>query len=160
MNASPSPTDPHSLRQILEAHPLLKDLSPALMDKLAACAMKASFAEGETIFREGDPANRFYLVLGGRVTLTSADADGRETVVQTIGAGDVLGWSWLFPPYYWNFEARTAEPVEAIFFYGTRLREECETDHHLGYELLKRISTVVIHRLQAARRQLLAKSHA
>ena len=154
-NSSAAPSD---LRQLLAAQPLLRDLSAPLMDKLVACAMKASFAAGETIFREGDPANRFYLVLSGRVELSSSNAEGREAVVQTIGAGDVLGWSWLFPPYYWNFDARAVEPVEAVFFYGTRLREECETNHDLGYELLKRMSTVIIHRLQSARRQLLKLS--
>jgi CRP/FNR family transcriptional regulator, cyclic AMP receptor protein len=159
MNPTPPAGEP-DLRQILASHPLLRDLSPALLDKLNACAMKAAFAAGETIFREGDPANRFYLVLSGQVALSSSNADGREAVVQTIGPGDVLGWSWLFPPYYWNFDARTTAPVEAVFFYGTRLREECETNHDLGYELLKRMSTVVIHRLQAARRQLLAASRA
>jgi CRP/FNR family transcriptional regulator, cyclic AMP receptor protein len=159
MNSTP-PAGETDLRKILASHPLLRDLSPALLDKLGAYAMKASFGTGEVIFRESDPANRFYLILSGKVALSSSNVDGPETIVQTIGPGDVLGWSWLFPPYYWNFDARAVEPVEAIFFYGTRLREECETNHDLGYELLKRMSTVVIHRLQAARRQLLAASRA
>jgi CRP-like cAMP-binding protein len=76
--------------------------------------------------------------------------------IQTIGPGDVLGWSWLFPPYYWNFDARALEPTTAIFFYGTRLRDECEQDKALGYELMKRMTAVAIQRLQATRRQLLA----
>ena len=75
--------------------------------------------------------------------------------IQVIEAGDVLGWSWLFPPYSWRFDARTLEPVKAIFFYGTRLREHCEADHDLGYELMKRMAAVVIQRLQATREQLL-----
>lgn len=152
--------NPHetTLVPLLAEHPLLRDLPPALLEKLAACAMKARFEAGQNVFREGDPANRFYLILSGRVVLSSNDASGRETLVQTLGPGDVLGWSWLFPPYYWHFDARTTEPVEAIFFYGTRLREQCETDHDLGYALLKRIGAVVVERLQATRLRLLDRS--
>ena len=71
-------------------------------------------------------------------------------------AGEVCGWSWLFPPYHWHFDARAVEPTEAIFFYGTRLREQCENDHDLGYELMKRMASVIIRRLQTTRRHLLA----
>jgi CRP-like cAMP-binding protein len=71
-----------------------------------------------------------------------------------LGAGDVLGWSWLFPPYLWHFDARAATPTTAIFFYGTRLRELCDENHDLGYELMKRVSEIVIKRLQATRREL------
>ena len=67
----------------------------------------------------------------------------------------MLGWSWLFPPYYWHFDARALEPTTAIFFYGTRLREQCEQDHDFGYEIMKRMTQVVIQRLQATRKQLL-----
>ena len=75
--------------------------------------------------------------------------------IQTLGAGDVLGWSWLFPPYYWNFDARATEQTQAVFFYGTRLREKCEDDSQLGYEMMKRMSAVMLQRLQATRKQLL-----
>ena len=71
-----------------------------------------------------------------------------------LGAGDVLGWSWLFPPYTWNFSARTLEPVKAVFFYGTWLRERSETDLTLGYELMQRTASVLMRRLQATRQQL------
>ena len=117
--------------------------------------MQSQFNAGELIFREGDPANRFYLIQRGQVALESSLKDRPAVRIQTIGAGDVLGWSWLFPPYYWHFDARTLEPTSAIFFYGTRLREECEKDHDLGYELMKRMAGVVLQRLQATRRQLL-----
>jgi CRP/FNR family transcriptional regulator, cyclic AMP receptor protein len=100
-------------------------------------------------------ANRFYLICSGKVELQVAnDFDHQPVVVETIGAGSVLGWSWLFPPYCWHFDACAITPVKAIFFYGTRLREECETNHELGHELMKRVSAVVIERLQAARGRL------
>ena len=75
-------------------------------------------------------------------------------ILQTIGRNDVLGWSWLFPPYYWHFDARATAATKVIFFYGTWLRENCERDHDFGYEMMKRMSAIIIERLQATRRKL------
>jgi len=144
-----------TLETSIAQHPFLKGMSPEYLRILADSAMLAEFKEGEIIFREGDPANRFYLIEEGRVVLESRKLDRPPVQIQTIGAGDVLGWSWLFPPYYWNFEARSLEPTRAIFFYGTRLREKCEEDRGFGYELMKRMSAVMLQRLQATRKQLL-----
>jgi len=116
--------------------------------------MRVRFETGELIFREGDPANRFYLILEGEVAVESPMPESGSVVLQTIGANDVLGWSWLFPPYYWHFDARATKPTKAIFFYGTWLRENCERDHDFGYEMMKRMSAIVIQRMQAARKQL------
>ena len=143
----------------LAAQPFFKGMSVTQLELLAAEAMVAEFQTGERIFNEGSPANRFYLVLSGQVALESPGteyADERLPVpVETIAAGGILGWSWLFPPYCWHFNARALTPVKAIFFYGTRLRERCETDHELGYELMKRTAEIAVHRLEATRRQLL-----
>jgi CRP-like cAMP-binding protein len=141
---------------VLAEHPFLKGLKPEHLRLLADNAMRMHYQPGELIFREGDPANRFYLIEQGQVSLESSRRDEPAVVMQTIGPGDVLGWSWLFPPYYWQFDARATEPTTAIFFYGTRLREQCEQDHDLGYELMKRMAQVIIHRLQATRKRLLA----
>jgi len=122
---------------------------------LTECAMPSHFTPGEVIFREGDPANRFYLIQQGKVVLESPVKDSSPVTIGTIGPGDVLGWSWLFPPYYWHLDARAVEPTSAIFFYGTRLREECERNHDLGYTLMKRMAAIVIQRLQATRRRLI-----
>ena len=148
-----------TLEAIVAEHPFMHGLSPAHVKSLCEYAMLSEFSAGETIFRQGDPANRFYLILRGTVALEACGADGARARLQEIGAGDVLGWSWLFPPYYWNFEARAIEPVKAVFFYGTRLRENCEVDHDLGYELMKRMAQVVIERLQTVRKKL-ARQHA
>jgi CRP/FNR family cyclic AMP-dependent transcriptional regulator len=143
----------------LPKHPFLEGLSPHQLRLLSDCAMVVRFQPGELIFREGDPANRFYLITKGKIALESYVQDRGTTLIQTVGVGDVLGWSWLFPPYYWHFDARALEPVEAIFFYGTPLRDECESDHDLGYELVKRMAEVMMKRLQATRRQLLQLNH-
>ena len=141
---------------VWKAHPFLRDLNPGLLTPMAACAMPTEFKAGELIFREGEMANRFYLILEGRVQLEAEATDRPGVLGDYIGEGDVLGWSWLFPPYTWNFTARAVEPVRAIFFYGTLLRERCDADPALGYELMKRTTAVVIHRLQSTRQQLVA----
>jgi CRP/FNR family cyclic AMP-dependent transcriptional regulator len=146
------------LAPLIAELPFLQGLSLKHLQTLADNAMQSQFKAGELIFREGDPANRFYLIQSGQMVLESCLKDRPAVRIQTIGAGDVLGWSWLFPPYYWHFDARALEPTSAIFFYGTRLREECEKDHDLGYELMKRVAGVMLQRLQATRRQLL-QSH-
>jgi CRP-like cAMP-binding protein len=120
--------------------------------------MFARFAKGEFIFREGDAANRFYLIRAGSVSLETRKETGPVTV-QVIGAGDVLGWSWLFPPYFWRYDARALEDVEAIFIYGTQLRDLAEKDHDVGYELYRRTSMIVTQRLQATRRSLTEKAN-
>jgi CRP-like cAMP-binding protein len=117
--------------------------------------MRASFAEGELSFREGEPAERFYLIQEGGVFITSRMPAHSQIVIQTVGTGDALGWSWLFEPYTWHFDARVAEPMRALFFHAAFLREQCEEDPKLGYDLMNRVSRVVIHRLQAARLKLL-----
>jgi CRP/FNR family transcriptional regulator, cyclic AMP receptor protein len=148
-----SPDVPAPLSDIA-AHPFLHGLTPRHLEVLAEYAMKSHFKSGDLIFEEGDPANRFYLLTRGKVLLESS-SDGEAVPIQTIGPDEVLGWSWLFPPYYWHFDARAVEPTDAIFFYGTRLRELCEEDHDLGYELLNRTANLLIDRLMATRRELL-----
>jgi CRP/FNR family cyclic AMP-dependent transcriptional regulator len=115
--------------------------------------METQFAPGEPIFREREFANRFYFLLEGEVALES-QAKGEPGAIESIGAGDVLGWSWLFPPYDWHFSARAVKPTRLIFLYGTWLREHCEQNRDLGYELLKRMAGVMIRRLQATRQRL------
>jgi CRP/FNR family transcriptional regulator, cyclic AMP receptor protein len=147
-------TEPIATRVVF--HPFLAGMDRAQLALLTDCAMAIQFKKGEIILREGDFANRFYLIETGKVMLESVAGLDEPAVIEMIGPGDLLGWSWMFPPYTWQFTARGLEPTTAIFFYGTILREYCENDHSLGYELLKRMSAVMVKRLQAARRQMLA----
>ncbi len=137
-------------------HPFLAGMNPTQLALLTDCAIPVNFKKGQTILREGEMANRFYLIESGKVVLESGEGFGEPVVIETIGAGDLLGWSWMFPPYVWHFTARAAEPTNAIFFYGTILREYCERDHSLGYELFKRMTPVMMKRLQSARRKMLS----
>ena len=140
----------------VERHPFLRGLNHTQMALLADCVLTSRFKAGETIFREGEPANRFYLIEKGKVVLESGAEYGEPVVIQTIGPGDLLGWSWMMPPYVWHFTARAVESTEAIHFVGSILRQYCEKDHSLGFELHKRMSAVMMKRLQAARKKMLS----
>ena len=143
------------LERSVAAHPFLMGLSEHQVRLMADCAIRTHFDANQVIFREGETANRFYLVEEGKVALESAAYTGEPVTIDMVGDGDLLGWSWLFPPYVWHFSARAVEPTSAIFFYGTVLREYCEQDQSLGYELFKRMSEVMTRRLQSARSRLL-----
>lgn len=143
----------------VELHPFLAGMNRRQLSLLTDCAMAVQFKKGQVIFREGEPGNRFYLIETGKVILESSGGLGDPVVIDTIGAGDLLGWSWMFPPHTWHFTARAVEPTTAIFFSGTILREYCEKDHSLGYDLLKRMSVVMNRRMQAARNKMLAIHH-
>ena len=123
---------------------------------LAGSACRIHFEKGTIIFHQGETANRFYLIQDGTIELEVAlKSDERRIVAGSIGRGGVLGWSWLFPPYEWQFTARALTQTYALFFYGTVLREHCETDPSLGFELFKRMGKEMVTRLQSARRRLL-----
>jgi CRP/FNR family cyclic AMP-dependent transcriptional regulator len=142
------------MRTRVALHPFLAGMNRTQLALLTDCAMPVHFKTGQTIFREGEMANRFYLIESGKVLLESSDGPENSVLIETIGAGDLLGWSWMFPPYIWRFTARAVESTSAIFFYGTILREYCERDASLGYELFKRMAPVMIRRMQNAREKI------
>ena len=141
---------------MLAEHPFFKGIRTDYLKVLSKAAMETKFYSGQVIFKEGEVANRFYLIQHGKVILESPKPESSPIPIQIIGDGDVLGWSWLFPAFYWHFDARALEPATGIFLYGTRLREECQANHGFGYDLMKRVCQVLIRRLQATRRQLLS----
>jgi CRP-like cAMP-binding protein len=125
----------------------------ACLDALAHLASQANFKAGTLLFREGEPANRFYLLETGTISVQTHSA-GRPLTVQTIDPGEVLGWSWLFPPFFWHFDARADGDTSAIMFDAPALRLACERDPALGYEVMKRMAEVVAQRLQSTRQKL------
>ena len=144
-----------TLERILSEHPFLKGLDKSYIELIVGCASNVRFNAGEFIFREGEEANKFYFIRHGRVALEIFVPERGAITIQTLGEGDVLGWSWLFPPYRWHFDARALELTRAIALDGKCLREKCEENHDLGYELMKRFAHVIEERLQATRIQLL-----
>jgi CRP-like cAMP-binding protein len=144
-----------TLERILAAHPFFHDLAAAHLALVVGCASNVRFDAGRFFFRTGEEANRFFLLREGAVALEAAAPGKPPLVVQTLGGGEILGWSWLVPPYQWMFDARALEPTRAIALDGKCLRTKCEADHDLGYELLKRTAHILWDRLEAARLQLL-----
>lgn len=143
-------------KPIESEHPFLRNLSPDHLSVLNECAEAKEFREGEVIFREGDIVDGFYLLEQGRVHLGTHTPACGCLGLRELGPGDVLGWSWLFPANVWHFEARAVEPTRAVAFNGQRLLELCERDHQLGYGLMKRLAQVLIRRLQASQKDLVA----
>ncbi len=144
-----------TLEPILADHPFFRDLSPEHLALVAGCASNVRFEAGEFLFHEGEEADEFYLIRHGRVALEIHTPDRGPIVLQTLTEGDVLGWSWLVPPYGWRFDARAVDLVRAIALDGKCLRAKCDRDHDLGYDLMQRIATIMEQRLQATRLQLL-----
>jgi len=144
-----------TLEPILAEHPFLKGLESQYIKLLVGCASNVRFNAGQHIFREGEEANQFYMIRQGKVAIEILAAERGPIIVETIGEGDVLGWSWLIPPYRWRFDARALELTRAIALDGKCLRAKSEEDHNLGYELLKRFSSIIVDRFEATRLQLL-----
>jgi CRP-like cAMP-binding protein len=144
-----------TIEQYLPEHPFFAGLDANALAIVAGCATNVSFAPGEFLFREGQPADQFFVIRRGRVALQVHSPAAGTMVVDTADAGDVVGWSWLVPPYSWLFDARAVEPTGAVSFDGRCLRGKCEEDAHLGYELMKLVTQVMFSRLTAARVRLL-----
>jgi CRP/FNR family transcriptional regulator, cyclic AMP receptor protein len=144
-----------TLEGVLATHPFFGGLDPRYLELAVGCASNMRFNAGEFIFRAGEEANHFYLIREGKVSLeVFAPARGSLTI-QTLRGGDILGWSWLVPPYTSKFDARAAEMTRAIVLDGKCLRDKCEADHELGYELLKRVAPILGQGLDATRLQLM-----
>jgi CRP/FNR family transcriptional regulator, cyclic AMP receptor protein len=144
-----------NLERILTSHPFFSGMTLDHLQLLVGCASNVRFDPGQFILREGEEANEFYLIRHGKVALEVYTPERGPLTIQTLSEGDILGWSWLVPPYRWKLDARVVELTRAIALDGKCLREKSETDCRLGYELLKRFSQVMVDHLQATRLQLL-----
>jgi len=144
-----------NLEPILKEHPFFRDLKPADLSFIAGCASNVVFKAGDMINREGDPADTFYLIRQGRVAIDIQATENRNITIQTVQEGEILGWSWLIPPHRNKFNSRAVTDIHAIALNGKCLREKCETNHDLGYELIKRLAVVFTKRLEMTRIQLL-----
>ena len=144
-----------SIEQYLPEYSFFAGLDADSLAIVAGCATNVSFAPGEFLFRQGHPADQFFVVRRGRVALQIHGPAVGTMVVDTADAGDVVGWSWLVPPYHWLFDARAVHATGAVAFDGQCLRGKCEEDPRLGYQLMKAVSQVMLSRLTAARVRLL-----
>jgi CRP/FNR family cyclic AMP-dependent transcriptional regulator len=144
-----------TLEDLISGSPVFAGLEARNLELMAGCCANQRVPAGVYLFEEGRPAERFYLIRTGAVALEIAAPGRGPVVVETLHPGDVVGWSWLFPPYRWHFDGRVAEAARLVAFDGVCLRGKCEADHELGYRLMGRFAAAAIQRLQATRLQLL-----
>ena len=144
-----------TIEDLLAESPFFKDLDSPYRSMLAGCGSNVVFRAGDFVFRDGDEAHRFYLLRAGKVSL-EIEVPGRGAmIIQTVGEGEVMGWSWIVPPYRKQYDARAVELTRAIAFDAACIRKKCEEDPKLGYEFFKRFALVIAQRLSAMRLQLL-----
>ncbi|MGO9150830.1 MAG: cyclic nucleotide-binding domain-containing protein [Acidimicrobiales bacterium] len=149
------PHTPEDIAALVANHPLLAGLPGDMARLVTGCARNVAVKPGEFLLVEGEAADTLFLLRRGRVSL-EARAPGRTPlVIETLEPGAGLGWSWLFPPYRWQFDARATEPVGAIAVDAACLRSKAEADPAFGYELIKRFASVMMARLDAAQLRLL-----
>ena len=143
------------LERIIRDHPFFAGLGEEFRKLVCGCARNVRFEAGQFLFREGEPANEFFLLRHGRVALEITMPGRGAMTFQTVGEGEIVGVSWLIPPYRWTNDARALGLTRAIGMDATCLRRKCEADHDLGYEMMKRFVPVLVQRLQATRLQVL-----
>ncbi|MFN0149368.1 MAG: cyclic nucleotide-binding domain-containing protein [bacterium] len=143
------------IADLLAEHPFFADLEAAHRDVIAGCGRNVTFKPGEPLTREGAAANEFFAIRRGKVSIGIHVPQIGDTVIETLGDSDIVGWSWLFPPYRTHFDAYAIVATQAVAFDGACLRTKFENDPVLGYQLFKRFAAVMMDRMQAARLQLL-----
>ncbi|MBK8294272.1 MAG: cyclic nucleotide-binding domain-containing protein [Solirubrobacterales bacterium] len=144
-----------TIDELLTECPAFGGMESGHLELIAGCGRNQVFEAGEHLLREGNPAEVFYVLRTGRVALEAYLPARGALMIETIEAGDLLGWSWLFPPYRVAFDATAMDTVRVIAFDGACLRGKTEEDPALGFELMKRIVPVILERLQATRVRLL-----
>lgn len=144
-----------TIEPLLTAHPVFKGLDPSHIKLLVGCASNLVINENQVLFREGEEANEFYVIRHGRVIVETYSPEQGAVGIQTCGPGDVVGWSWLVPPFRWHFDARATEQCRLIALDGNCLRNKCEKDHDLGFAMMKAFTEIITNRLEATRLQLL-----
>jgi len=144
-----------TIDELLADIDVFRGLSDEHLDLIAGCALNRTFAAGDRLLTENEQADAFFAIRHGTVAIETYVPQRGGVTIETLHGGDVLGWSWLFPPYRTTFDARALGVVRTISFDGTCLRQKCDDDPQLGYELMKRFAAVMVERLQATRLRLL-----
>jgi CRP-like cAMP-binding protein len=145
----------HTLETIIADHPMFAGLDSSFIDLAVGCASNIRIEPQAYITREGEESNQLFLIREGRVALEIHAPARKALVIETLGPGDIIGWSWLVPPHFWRFDARAINSTRLIALDAKCLRTKCEANHELGYEILKRFAPIIERRLEATRLQLL-----
>jgi len=144
-----------TMEELIGRHPFFAGLGADAIRLIAGCASNVHFAAGDYVYTEGAAASRFYVLRHGRVAMEIHSPERGSLIIDTMDEGEVVGWSWLVPPYRYFGDGRAVTPVSAVALDGACLRGKCEADPELGYQLLKRVTSVMYQRLQSARVRLL-----
>jgi CRP/FNR family cyclic AMP-dependent transcriptional regulator len=145
----------HTLDELILESPVFAGLPHEQVELVAGCGSNVLVQAGDRMFREGDAADAFFLVRHGLVALETYVPNRGQVTIQTVGPGEIVGWSWLVPPHRWQFTGRAVEQVRAVQFDGACLRGKCDSDPAFGYALFSRFAAVLLERLQATRLQLM-----
>lgn len=146
-----------TLQQIAAKHPFIQNLPPAAVERILSRAIVREFKPGDILIREGDYADKCFLIDHGKIAV-ECHTPQKDLRVETVGDGGVIGWSWLFPPFSWHFQCQAVEPTVALQLSAARILIACEEDPVFGHLLMKRITQMLIHRLQETRRCLIEAS--
>lgn len=143
------------IEDLIKEHPFFAELDAQYIATIAGCGKNVIFKQGEIVSHEGQSADMFYVIRAGKVAINIPSPGKEGIAIQTLHEGDVFGFSWIIPPYKWRFDSRAVDETHAVALDGKCLREKCEKDRQMGYELLKRFSSVLAQRLEMTRLQLL-----
>ena len=139
----------------LKTHSIFKGVTDEQIKILSSYAHLRHYEPGDCLFKQGESADHFYIVVSGRVSVEVPAIYGPPLIVQTIADEGVLGWSWLIPPYRWAFEAIAQNETDVIELDGAALRNACEVDPALGYQLMKSFAGLMSQRLHEAREKMM-----
>ena len=142
-------------QEFLAGHEFFAGLNQDFLEFLSEYATEKTVKKGEVLFQQGKTADKFYLLRNGCVSVQVPALVGPPLELQVLGDNQILGWSWLIPPYRWNFVARAVEDTDLLEFDGNALLQRCEQDPKFGYELFKRFTALMSERLEAARQKMM-----
>lgn len=143
------------LEELLVDYAFFRELEPSHLKLLAECASQVRVDEGDFLFREGEMARAFFVVRHGSVAIQTMTPHEGAVTIQTIGEGDILGWSWLLPPYRWHFSARALQPAVVLGLDAACVRGKCDQDPAFGYDIMRSFAQVIAWRLEAMHLQLM-----
>ena len=144
-----------TIKTLISGHQLFAGLDPQHIESLAKFATEQQIPAGQILFSQSEPARNFYVIVSGTVIVETPALYGPTLVLQELGPGKILGWSWLIPPYRWHFQARAEVESDVLEFDGAGLLALCEEDSEFGYQLLKRFASLMGDRLESARRRMI-----
>lgn len=144
-----------STTEYLSSHEFFSGFNDDILKFLCECSSMHEIKKGQILFRQGENADKFYVLRNGCISIQMPAIMGPNLEIQALGKGQVLGWSWLIPPFKWSFQAMAEEDSELLMFDGTAILARCEREPKFGYELLKKFAALMSMRLDAARQKMM-----